>query len=325
MASCWNLKGTQSPFDGKTHVPCNMTAVEAGGHSTCCPIGDLCLTNGMCLNVGDSNKKNWYWRTACTDKDWKDPACPRFCEEIGKNEQSDIGYCRALMLSVAEPTRNTGLIFNCLKPDSWCCAYVGDKGLKGWSSRASVNTTCCAIPDLTFSAEDPVVYATAAVPVTVSIRSTSIILSTSTTLSAISQATTGETATGTADLPSEDSTGVPSGEPSGATSQDASSPGLSTGAKVGLGVGIPVGVLGLLAIGAFLWMRRKKRATGPKNVSEMYAQTDNKGAAPPYKETAMNQQGAAIYRHEAPSTQAAVELPAQVKSHELPPQTGPAQ
>ena len=90
MASCWNLKGVQSPFDGKTHVPCNMTAVEAGGHSTCCPIGDLCLTNGMCLNKGDSNKKNWYWRTACTDKDWKDPACPRFCEKIGRNEQSDL-------------------------------------------------------------------------------------------------------------------------------------------------------------------------------------------------------------------------------------------
>lgn len=306
MASCWNLKGVQSPFDGKTHVPCNMTAVEAGGHSTCCPIGDLCLTNGMCLNKADSNKKNWYWRTACTDKDWKDPACPRFCEQI-------------------EPTRNTGLIFNCLKPDSWCCAYVGDEGLKGWSSRGDVNTTCCAIPDLTFTAEDPIVYATAAVPVTVSIRSTSIVLSTSTHLSAISQATTGETATGTADLPSEDSTAGPSGAPSGASSQDASHSGLGTGAKIGLGVGIPVGVLGLLAIGAFLWMRRRKRATEPKNVSEMYAHTDNKGTAPPYQETAMNQQGAAVYRHEAPSPNTAVELPAHVKTHELPQQTGPTQ
>lgn len=229
------------------------------------------------------------------------------------------------MLTAIEPTRNTGLIFNCLKPDSWCCAYVGDKGLKGWSSRGDVNTTCCAIPDLTFTAEDPIVYATAAVPVTVSIRSTSIVLSTSTHLSAISQATTGETATGTADLPSEDSTGGPSGAPSGASSQDASSSGLGTGAKIGLGVGIPVGVLGLLAIGAFLWMRRRKRATEPKNVSEMYAHTDNKGTAPPYQETAMNQQGAAVYRHEAPSPNTAVELPAHVKTHELPQQTGPTQ
>jgi hypothetical protein len=225
------------------------------------------------------------------------------------------------MLTAIEPTRNTGLIFNCLKPDSWCCAYVGDKGLKGWSSRGDVNTTCCAIPDLTFTAEDPVVYATAAVPVTVSIRSTSIVLSTSTHLSAISQATTGETATGTAGLPSEDSTGASSG----ALSQDASSSGLATGAKIGLGVGVPVGVLGLLAIGAFLWTRRKKGAIGTKNVPELYAHTDNKGTAPPYQETAMNQQGAAVYRHEAPSSNAAVELPAHVKSHELPQQTGPTQ
>jgi hypothetical protein len=236
-------------------------------------------------------------------------------------------YCRALIPTAIEPTRNTGLIFNCLKSDSWCCAYVGDKGLKGWSSRGDVNTTCCAIPGLTFTAEDPIVYATAAVPVTVSIRSTSIVLSTSTHLSAISQATTGETATGTADLPSEDSTGGPSGAPSGASSQDSSSSGLGTGAKIGLGVGVPVGVLGLLAIGAFLWMRRRKRAsvTGTKNVSELYAHTDNKGTAPPYQETAMNQQGAAVYRHEAPSSNAAVELPAHVKPHELPQLTGPTQ
>jgi hypothetical protein len=229
------------------------------------------------------------------------------------------------MLTAIEPTRNTGLIFNCLKPDSWCCAYVGEKGFKGWSSRGDVNTTCCAIPDLTFTAEDPIVYATAAVPVTVSIRSTSIVLSTSTHLSAISQATTGETATGTADLPSEESTGAPSGAPSGASSQDASSSGLGTGAKIGLGVGVPVGVLGLLAIGAFLWMRRRKRATATKNVPELYAHTDHKGTAPPYQETAMNQQGAAVYRHEAPSPHTAVELPAHVKTHELPQQTGPAQ
>ena len=132
--------------------------------------------------------------------------------------------------------------------------------------------------------------------------------------------------TGTTDLP-EDSTGAPSGESSGASLQDASSSGLSTGAKIGLGVGVPVGVLGLLAIGAFLWMRRRRRATAPKNVSEMYAHTgaDNKGDAPPYQETAMNQQGAAVYRHEAPSPNTAVELPAHVKTHELPHQMGVTQ
>ncbi|KAI4941505.1 hypothetical protein J4E91_010680 [Alternaria rosae] len=300
MASCWAANGRQSPFDGNTHVPCNMTAVEEGGHSTCCPIGDLCLTNGMCLNVEDRDKKNWYWRTACTDKEWKDPACPLYCEEI-------------------EPDRNTGLVFNCLKPDSWCCAYVGVEGLKDWSSRADINTTCCAIADLNFSAEGPIVYATATNPIQVSIQSTSI-ATTSAHLSAISQATSGGTATGTDDLPPEVSTGRPSGAPS----QDESSSGLSTGAKIGLGVGVPVGVLGILAIGACLWMRRRKRATKAKNVPELYAHTDNKSTAPPYQETAMNQQGAAVYRHEAPSPHIAAELPAQIEPHELPQQTRPA-
>ena len=83
MVACYNLAGTPSPFDGKTHVPCNMTAVDAGGHSTCCAIGEYCLTNGMCKNPKDPENSNWYSRKACTDKTWQDPACPRYCEGIG--------------------------------------------------------------------------------------------------------------------------------------------------------------------------------------------------------------------------------------------------
>lgn len=83
MATCYNLAGRSTPFDDTTHVPCNMTAVDAGGHSTCCPVGDLCYTNGMCRQKGDKDSKNWFWRTACTDKTWQDPACPRYCEAIG--------------------------------------------------------------------------------------------------------------------------------------------------------------------------------------------------------------------------------------------------
>ena len=94
MAACYNLNQRESPFDGKTHVPCNMTAVENGGHSTCCPIGDYCLTNGMCKNAKDSESSNWYFRTACTDKTWNDPACPKYCEPIGASATTRDLSCR---------------------------------------------------------------------------------------------------------------------------------------------------------------------------------------------------------------------------------------
>lgn len=85
MAACFNTVGRETTWDSRVHVPCNMTAVEAGGHSTCCAIGDLCLTNGLCMHKGDVDKTNWYWRTGCTDKTWEDPACPKYCAPIGES------------------------------------------------------------------------------------------------------------------------------------------------------------------------------------------------------------------------------------------------
>jgi hypothetical protein len=308
MAACYNLNGRQSPFDDKTHVPCNMTAVEAGGHSTCCPIGDYCLTNGMCKNAKDSEGSNWYWRTACTDKTWNDPACPKYCEPI-------------------EPTRNTGLVFNCLKKESWCCAYVGEKGLKGWSSRASINTTCCAIDDLTFQAEDPIVYATATAPIKLSIQSTSTAPATtdrsSTLFSSIALTATSATEMDISGLPTSDS-----GESAGNATQDqsssssSSSEGLGTGAKIGLGVGIPLAVIGLAAIGAFFWLQRRRKTLSTKEDGPhlLDSSAASKQTAPPYQETSANQQGSVVYRHEAPSKTPAVELPATTDMAELPPQ-----
>ncbi|KAF3031504.1 hypothetical protein E8E12_001251 [Didymella heteroderae] len=271
-----------------------MTAVDAGGHSTCCPVGDLCLTNGMCRHKGDKDSKNWFWRTACTDKTWQDPACPRYCEAI-------------------EPTRNTGLLFKCLESESYCCAYVGGS-LRDWPKQADTNLTCCTIDDLTFKAPDPVVYATASFSNRVSTQSTST-YSTSTYLSTISQDLTATRA---------DITSSPTGDDAwlgGNAQQQSTTSGLSTGAKIGIGVGIPLGVIGLAAIAALFWLRRRRQARASKNSSELYVPTSsNKGNAPPYHETAMNHQGAAVYRQEAPSPQLAAELPAAVEPTELPPQ-----
>ena len=73
---------------------------------------------------------------------------------------------------------------------------------------------------------------------------------------------------------------------SSATSTPARQSGLSTGSKIGIGVGVPLGVLLLLALGALLFLRRRRhsRATGPEvssYVSQSYEsdkqQVDNHG------------------------------------------------
>jgi hypothetical protein len=73
---------------------------------------------------------------------------------------------------------------------------------------------------------------------------------------------------------------------SSATSTPARHSGLSTGTKIGIGVGVPMGVLLLLALGALLYLRRRRhsRATGPEvssYISQSYEsdkqQVDNHG------------------------------------------------
>ncbi|KAF2028367.1 hypothetical protein EK21DRAFT_113998 [Setomelanomma holmii] len=243
MAACYNLAGKPSPFDGNVHVPCNLTAVDAGGHLTCCNKGDLCLTNGMCKNPRDSEGNNWYWRIACTDQTWKDPACSRLCEGI-------------------EPTRNTGLIFNCLKKDSWCCAYVGEKGFAGWSRKAALNTTCCAIDDLKFSAVDPVVYATATAPVKLTVQPSSATPTTS-AFSTISQQTSQVDLPLSEPLPTETDTPVETSPPASTKSKSSSS-----ALPIGLGVGISLGVV-LLGVFALLWFRPRRRGVSSPGISEL--------------------------------------------------------
>jgi hypothetical protein len=65
--------------DGSPSVaqPCMLDAET----STCCTQGWICLTNGLC-KAGNSTQRLYtaqYFRAGCTDKDWKDPACPQIC------------------------------------------------------------------------------------------------------------------------------------------------------------------------------------------------------------------------------------------------------
>jgi hypothetical protein len=282
----------------------------------------------MCKFAADKPGSNWYWRTACTDKTWNDPACPRHCEAIGASKLDFLSPMHAsIELTSAEPNRNTGLAFKCPKEESWCCAYVGEKGLGGWSKpHPLINTTCCTIDDLKFEAERPIIYATATPPIQLSILSTST-TSTSTFFSTIPLVTSATGEIDPSSLPTGDTGDSPSGTPSGDNAQDQdSSAGLSTGAKIGLGVGIPVGVIGLAVIAIFFFLQRRRRTAASSDAAKdsgphlLPSNENTKQSAPPYQETAMNQQGATVYRHEAPSSVPMAELPATPDLAELPPQ-----
>ncbi|KAH6611794.1 hypothetical protein C7974DRAFT_381279 [Boeremia exigua] len=212
----WRKLG-DTTWDSKAHKPCNMTAVAAGLHSTCCADGDLCLTNGLCIPQRDIDSRNWYWRDGCTGKTWKDPACPKHCADI-------------------ELLRKTGLVMNGLEPKSlWCCAIVGNGGIAHWPQQDAINTTCCSRDDLTFRAAEPEVYAIAGVAEFST--SSRLAVQTASELSTVSQSST---ATATDSLSTSSA--------SASAEQRSGSTGLGTSAIVGIAVGVLVGLILLCVV-----------------------------------------------------------------------------
>lgn len=66
--------------DGRTtspDIPCNQSAVDAGGHTPCCNNYNMCLDNGLCMGNGIVS------RGSCTDPNWGD-ACPQWCKNESK-------------------------------------------------------------------------------------------------------------------------------------------------------------------------------------------------------------------------------------------------
>ncbi|KAF1980256.1 hypothetical protein BU23DRAFT_562644 [Bimuria novae-zelandiae CBS 107.79] len=85
-SQCYANNGSLYENTAATYVPCNLTAVQNGGHSACYNLGDLCMTNGLCMEPANEIKgANHYWRNGCTDPTFKDPACPNYCRGKGMN------------------------------------------------------------------------------------------------------------------------------------------------------------------------------------------------------------------------------------------------
>ncbi|KAF2122043.1 hypothetical protein BDV96DRAFT_136726 [Lophiotrema nucula] len=220
QATCYSYDGRayNKPRDTRHYVPCSPSAVEKGQHSSCCRIGDACMTNGLCL--APSNKRdgwNYYWRDGCTDSTFQDPACPNYCR--------DVPY--------PGPRGMNALAHWCLGNRQWCCAYSGGP-LEKWPSLKGVNTTCCTIDELKFEADDPSEFAIARL--TVPTATSQLSSSQATTVSQFNSSTSSST-------PSLQNT---PGSPSNS----------STSLKVGLGVSF--GILALAAIGIVVWLLRRR-------------------------------------------------------------------
>ncbi|KAF9734893.1 hypothetical protein PMIN06_008303 [Paraphaeosphaeria minitans] len=247
-AECYANNGSLYANTAATYVPCNLTAVENGGHSSCCAIGDLCMTNGLCMEPSNEAKgANHYWRNGCTDKTWKDPSCPNFCwgEE--------------------EPNHYNAFIFYCFDPkNEFCCTPQGtlEAGVTGR------NTSCCNDEDLVFKASAPVILGTAVAALPrISSTTISSISSSASSTSTITQSSFTTSATAVEET-------VTSSTPT-ATSE---SSGMSSGAKAGMGVGITLGVLAVLAILGVLFFMRRRR----ENRNNAHLLSDSKANPPRY-------------------------------------------
>lgn len=65
-------------------LPCD----PAASVSTCCNPGDLCLSNGLCLNAVANNR---YTVQGCTDPNWPAPGCVRYCGKAGMSSSPVFG------------------------------------------------------------------------------------------------------------------------------------------------------------------------------------------------------------------------------------------
>ncbi|PVH99947.1 hypothetical protein DM02DRAFT_672331 [Periconia macrospinosa] len=226
--SCYSRNGTVlTQRNSINYIPCNVTALEENKHTSCCAVGDLCLTNGLCRSQDDEKHQgNQYFRVGCTDKSWNDPACADVCE--GK-----------------ETGGLSARVFNCLVSESWCCS------LPETGNTNQVNMACCSNQDYTFKHPDPIAYTTAnfSTPRVSSKPSAPEAPQQSSSLPPSLPSTGAPVSIPTSASPQSDTLQTPTQAPS---SDNAS-------VKVGLGVGLTLGFLLIAAVVALVIMLRRKK------------------------------------------------------------------
>ena len=69
--TCYVIDGNHNSHAG---FRCNN---QTTGHSSCCAIGGVCYSNGVCQQSNSGVQD--YLRVGCTDPTWQDPACLDQC------------------------------------------------------------------------------------------------------------------------------------------------------------------------------------------------------------------------------------------------------
>lgn len=93
--ACYYPSGNKQTVDR----PCDNSVSE----SHCCGVNDICLTNGMCFQLGDVLLVT---RGSCTDQSWSSSACPRECSD-SKSVQLSVFNFEAKGFKVIKPQELT--------------------------------------------------------------------------------------------------------------------------------------------------------------------------------------------------------------------------
>jgi len=109
LADCFNPDGTPAG----ALFECATDDVHTG---LCCRRGDLCLTNGVCLNPPEdgNGQRSTYYRGGCNNSKWSEGAhCPMFCT------------------AKSELPGGVNVIKNCLDSDDYFYCQLNDDKLRG--------------------------------------------------------------------------------------------------------------------------------------------------------------------------------------------------
>ncbi|KXT08372.1 hypothetical protein AC579_2990 [Pseudocercospora musae] len=289
---CYFSAGAQYRAESQV-VPCNGT-----GASTCCLLGDTCLSGNTCYNHATGN----LYQYGCTDINYKDGSCPYKCGlDPNKSPWIALEYCQDV-----QDLSNTWI---CHSPDSCGCdwqsssdllvlqprgckemgsdalvaLYAPDKlapyvslpssiggstgyysptvsaGSNTWVETAVPGYTPTPFTQLTTYRDAPTT------PVQIQPDATpgpSTYASAASYTAPSSRPTTADGSDTTADSESSSATG--SGDASLATHSDTPDAGLSTGAKAGIGVGAAAGLCLVVALVVALILLRRRRNNEPK-------------------------------------------------------------
>ena len=72
----------------KDYTPCNSSAIDDVGGTTCCAGGASCLSNNLCYLIWDMSIN----MGACTDRTWNSPGCFQGCPSGQFSESAALAF-----------------------------------------------------------------------------------------------------------------------------------------------------------------------------------------------------------------------------------------